>query len=85
MEIVILRSMQGTVQVLIHHAPLPTQLEGGEIRLTNLHGKEQIFASSGGCAEVRLNEVTVLSETIELATEIDTERARSAKGRGAYL
>ena len=80
-EIVTLPGKQGTFQVLINHAPLLTELEVGEIRLTDLHGKEQIFASSGGFAEVRLNEVTVLSETIEPATEIDTERARSAKER----
>ncbi len=80
-EIVTLPGTQGTFQVLINHAPLLTELEVGEIRLTDESGKEQVFASSGGFAEVRLNEVTVLSETIEPAAEINTERARGAKAR----
>ena len=80
-EIVTLPGKQGAFQVLINHAPLLTELEVGEIRLTDDAGKEQIFASSGGFAEVRLNEVTVLSETIEPAEEINSDRAKSAKER----
>ncbi|MCB0713949.1 MAG: ATP synthase F1 subunit epsilon [Ignavibacteriae bacterium] len=80
-EIVTLPGRQGTFQVLINHAPLLTELEVGELRLTDEHGKEQVFASSGGFAEVRLNEVTVLSETIEPAQEINRDRAMSAKAR----
>ncbi len=80
-SIVTLPGRQGRFQVLINHAPLLTELETGEIRITDESGKEITFASSGGFAEVRLNSVTVLSETIEEAHDIDTERAREARGR----
>ncbi|MCE2504496.1 MAG: ATP synthase F1 subunit epsilon [Chlorobi bacterium] len=80
-EIVTLPGKQGTFQVLINHAPLLTELEIGEIRLKDDQGNEQIFASSGGFAEVRLNEVAVLTETIERAEDIDTARAKSARER----
>lgn len=80
-EVVTLPGTQGTFQVLVNHAPLLTELEVGEIRIQNESGKEERFASSGGFAEVRLNEVTVLSETIEPAAEIDPDRAQSARDR----
>ncbi len=80
-SIVTLPGRQGRFQVLINHAPLLTELEIGEITLTDAAGKEKIFASSGGFAEVRLNSVTVLSETIEEGTDIDRERALSAQTR----
>ena len=80
-EIVTLPGKQGAFQVLINHAPLLTELEIGEIRLTDNQGKELVFASSGGFAEVRLNEVIVLTETIEQAEAIDASRAKSSKER----
>lgn len=79
--IVTLPGRQGRFQVLVNHAPLLTELEVGEISLTDAAGKEKIFASSGGFAEVRLNSVTVLSETIEESVDIDRDRARSARSR----
>ncbi len=82
-QIVTLPGRQGMFQVLINHAPLLTELEVGEIRLTDENGKDLIFSSSGGFAEVRLNAVTVLTETIEEATSIDRDRAESAKTRAA--
>lgn len=80
-EIVTLPGKLGAFQVLINHAPLLTELEVGEVRVVGENGKEQVFASSGGFAEVRMNTVTVLSETIEPVAEIDTARAESARMR----
>lgn len=80
-RIVTLPGRQGKFQVLVNHAPLLTELEVGEILILDENGKEIRFASSGGFAEVRLNSVTVLSETIEEGAAIDTERARGARKR----
>lgn len=80
-SIVTLPGRMGRFQVLVNHAPLLTELEVGEIRITDESGKEISFASSGGFAEVRLNSVTVLSETIEEAHEIDVDRARESRRR----
>ena len=80
-QIVTLPGKLGAFQVLVNHAPLLTELEVGEVRIVGEDGKEQVYASSGGFAEVRMNAVTVLSETIESAANIDAERAQQAKGR----
>ncbi len=79
--IVTLPGSQGRFQVLVNHAPLVTELEVGEIRIKDSAGKEHRFASSGGFAEVRLNDVTVLSETIEPIEQIDVDRAEKALAR----
>ena len=80
-QIVTLPGKLGAFQVLINHAPLLTELEVGEVRIVGDDGKELVFASSGGFAEVRMNLVTVLSETIEVAGEINSGRANEAKER----
>lgn len=80
-EIVTLPGRLGAFQVLINHAPLLTELEVGEIRIRKEGGKEEVFASSGGFAEVRMNTVTVLSETIEPAGSIDVSRAEQSRER----
>lgn len=80
-SIVTLPGKQGRFQVLVNHAPLVTELEVGEIRIKGEAGEEKRFASSGGFAEVRLNEVTVLTETIEPVEEIDRDRAEQAMKR----
>lgn len=80
-ELVTLPGSRGAFQVLINHAPLLTELEVGEIRIKKEDGKEEVFASSGGFAEVRKNVVTVLSETIEPVANIDTARAERSKER----
>ena len=82
-QIVTLPGTQGAFQVLVNHAPLLTELEVGEVRIVEEDGKEKLFASSGGFAEVRMNMVTVLSETIEPASDIDKDRAAQAKVRAA--
>ncbi len=80
-QIVTLPGKKGAFQVLVNHAPLLTELEPGEVRIVGEDGKEQVFASSGGFAEVRMNTVTVLSETVEPANQINTVRAKEAKER----
>lgn len=80
-EIVTLPGKLGAFQVLINHAPLLTELEVGEVTIKREDGREEVFASSGGFAEVRKNVVTVLSETIEPVESIDVGRAERAKER----
>ena len=53
----------------------------GPLYVTLPSGERITFATSGGFLEVLSNIVTILAETVEPATGIDLERARSAEER----
>ena len=72
--------IMGEFGVLPNHVPFLSALGIG-----NLHykqdGKAHYVFVSGGFAEVSNNQVTVLAEVAEKATEIDVDRAAKAKER----
>lgn len=70
----------GYFEILPDHAPYVVQLQIGEMRIRTENG-EEVFATSGGVAEVRDNVVHVLTRSAEKLDEIDVERARKAKER----
>ncbi|NOX36175.1 MAG: F0F1 ATP synthase subunit epsilon [Calditrichaeota bacterium] len=70
----------GRFQVLVHHAPLMSQLEIGELKI-ELPDGVRYFSLSGGFLEVKQNRVILLLETCEAAEEIDVERAERALQR----
>jgi F-type H+-transporting ATPase subunit epsilon len=71
---------QGDFGVLPGHAPFLTSLRIGELHYRR--DKEVHFlAINRGFAEVTPTKTTILTDTAELAAEIDLERARSAKAR----
>ncbi len=71
----------GSFQILYNHAPMISSLNVGPLVLT-LSGSEKVsFATSGGFIEVIGNIVTVLAETAEPASDIDTDRAKKAEKR----
>lgn len=71
----------GGFQVLKGHAPLLSAIGIGEVKLVDVDGREHRFATSGGFVEVRENNVVMLAETAERATEIDLQRAEAARDR----
>lgn len=71
----------GQITVLPGHVPLISSLQAGELG-AKINGKQEYYAVSGGFVEVRPgNEVVILADTAEHATEIDTQRAEEAKKR----
>ena len=72
--------IMGEFGVLPNHVPFLSALGIG-----NLHykqdGKAFYVFVSGGFAEVSNNQVTILAEVAEKATEIDVDRAMKAKDR----
>jgi len=70
----------GEFGVLPSHVPFLSALGVG-----NLHykqdGKAHYVFVAGGFAEVSNNQVTILAEVAEMATEIDVDRAQKAKTR----
>ncbi len=81
-DIIVLPGSDGEMGVLPHHAPLLTTLKYGVVKVRH-SGKEQIFAVSGGVAEVQPSIVTVLADAAENVEEIDVTRAEAAKERAA--
>ena len=79
-DFVVLPGLEGEIGVLPGHAPLLTQLAAGELRIQRGDNTE-LFAVSGGFAEVLRDRVRVFAETAEMRGEIDAERARQAAER----
>ncbi len=78
-------TMDGEITVLPNHVPLVSVLKAGEMRIVDKDG-EQILAVSGGFLEVRgQNEIVILADNAERATEIDVDRAEQARLRAEEL
>jgi F-type H+-transporting ATPase subunit epsilon len=79
-DMVILPGTGGEMGVLPHHAPVLTTLKYGVVKVRH-RGDDQVFAVSGGVAEVQPDLVTVLADAAESVEEIDVRRAESARKR----
>jgi F-type H+-transporting ATPase subunit epsilon len=79
-EMISTRAKTGELGILPGHIPMVAPLEIGAIRLKK-DGKTEFIAISGGFLEVRPNQVTVLAQSAEKASDIDIERAVRAKER----
>lgn len=73
--------IEGYFGVLANHAALMTALGIGELDLRNADGAQDSMAVSGGFVEVLDNKVTVLSDSAELAADIDLSRAKESAHR----
>ena len=73
-------STEGYFEVLYNHTLFLTALKVGRVRVTTEMGTE-VYAISGGFAEVYHNQVSILAETAEPSNAIDVERAQAAKER----
>ena len=83
-DIVILPGAGGEMGILPHHAPVLTTLKYGVVKIRR-SSKEDIFAVSGGVAEVQPDIVTILADAAENVEEIDVARAETAKRRAEEL
>ena len=70
-------SLDGLFGVQSRHAPAIIAMSIGEIKVTK-DGKESYYATSGGFADIRPENVQLLVETAENITDIDKERAEAA-------
>jgi len=72
--------IMGEFGVLPKHVPFLSALGIGNLHYKQ-NGKAHYVFVSGGFAEVSNDQVTILAEVAEKATEIDTDRASKAKDR----
>jgi F-type H+-transporting ATPase subunit epsilon len=79
-EMVSTKALTGELGILPGHIPMVAPLEIGAVRLKK-EGKTDFIAVSGGFLEVRPDQVTVLAQAAEKASDIDVERAQKAKER----
>ena len=72
---------KGGFQILYNHAPFMTTIQIGEMKVKDKNGNDLLYATGGGFVEVKDNEVIVLAESAELASQIDTPRATASRER----
>ena len=77
-DAVMLPGSEGEMGVLPHHAPLVSTLGVGELRIRK-GGTEESFAIVGGFVQVLPDQVVVMAETADMASEIDLEKAQEAR------
>jgi F-type H+-transporting ATPase subunit epsilon len=68
----------GELGILPHHAPLVATLGSGELRVIKGTSEESI-ALIGGFVQVRPDQVVIMAESADLASEIDLEKAQQAR------
>ena len=78
---VILPGMAGVMTIEPGHTPLLTPLEAGVVIIYEPDGKKHFYAQTGGFAEIKDNQITLLLEVFEHGQEIDLKRAEEARAR----
>ena len=80
-EKLLLRTIDGDVEILARHTDYCTAIGMGTARVTMADGKERKAACIGGMISVMKGQVKVFPTTWEWSEEIDVERAKEAKAR----
>ncbi len=81
----LIRTVEGDVQLLAGHADLVAALATGRACIRTPEGEERFAAVSGGFLTVAKGRVQVVCVTFEYAEDIDTARAERARERAALL
>ena len=79
-EMAVCPGVEGEFGGLPQHVSMLSALKIGYLRY-RVHRKDENVFISGGFADVNNNVLSVLAESAELATDIDTARAQAAKER----
>ena len=81
-EMVICRTVGGgELAFLAGHTPFLGALDIELVRIKTTEGGEEAAAVHGGFVHVRDDNVIILSDVAELASQVDVDRARRAKER----
>ena len=70
-------SIDGLFGVLANHIPSIIAIGIGEVKIT-IDGKDQLYATSGGYADIKKESVSLVLETAEEARSIDIKRSEEA-------
>lgn len=81
-DMLVARTIEGDVGILLNHSPLVTILDIGRLVIKN-GDERKVAACAGGYIDVRNNNITVVSDACEWEDEIDINRAERAKERAS--
>ncbi len=70
-------SIDGLFGVLANHIPSIIAIGAGEIKIT-IEGKDEFYATSGGYADIKKENVSLVLETAEDSKNIDIKRSEEA-------
>jgi len=79
-DLVLVPGSEGQLGILPNHSPLITTLRMGELVIRK-SGAEEVFAVSGGVADVRPDKVLILADAADFAHEINIEAMEEARAR----
>ena len=79
--LIIAKTVEGDVGIMPGHEPYFAVLADGRVRLERPDDVPLIVAVHGGFISVDDNNIKILAEIAELASEIDVERAERARDR----
>jgi F-type H+-transporting ATPase subunit epsilon len=91
-EMIVCRAVDGEIAFLANHMPYIGALDIGVVRIigpaadagTGASGEPEIrLAVHGGFVEVKDNQVIMLADAAELASEVDVEAARRDEGQAS--
>ncbi|MGD9153554.1 MAG: F0F1 ATP synthase subunit epsilon [Gammaproteobacteria bacterium] len=82
---IVVSGEDGELGIMPGHMQLLTTIKPGQIRFTDVNGKEEYFYISGGFLEVQPDVVTILADTVIRADNIDRERAEEAKKKAEQI
>jgi F-type H+-transporting ATPase subunit epsilon len=80
-DMVICRTTDGEIAFLTGHAPFVGALGIGPVKIRRPDNTDDLAAVHGGFVEVSHDQVTILSDVAEMASQIDVLRARDARDR----
>ncbi len=73
--------IDGSYGILSGHAPMMTAMEPGPVNVEFADGKRELVALTAGFAEMRDNQLSLICQSGEKASDIDLERAHAAERR----
>ena len=78
---VVAKTTSGEIGVLAGHIPMVAPLAISAVKLKKQDGSRDVVAVNGGFIEVRPDEISILAQAAEAATNIDVTRAKAALAR----
>ena len=78
---IVAKTPEGEIGILSGHEPVLSLLVNGVVRIEPTEGSKVAIAVHGGFVAMDSDNVRILAETAELASDIDVDRAKKALDR----
>ncbi|ANZ58367.1 F0F1 ATP synthase subunit epsilon [Fructilactobacillus lindneri] len=77
----VIQTGSGDIGIMANHIPIIAALKIGPAQFNYGNDESDVLAVNGGFVEFSNNELTIVADSAELKSEIDIDRATSAKER----